>query len=75
MEQTANTMDNRREPGIDCLKGFLCLLMLLVHAVYAFGYEQTGSLVWKALSHGGNLIIFPGFLFCFGFAAARAYLL
>lgn len=56
------------------MKGILCLIMLLAHAVFAFGYEETGGALWKAVSHAVNLTAFPGFLLCFGFACERAYL-
>lgn len=74
MESNCNFAPYAREMRLDRLKGLLCLLMLLAHAVFSFGYEQTGSAVWKLISHAVNLTAFPGFLFCFGFVCQRAYL-
>ena len=75
MEQTnfANAA-GARDMRIDRMKGLLCLMMLLAHTVFYLGYEETGSTVWKLISHGVNLVAFPGFLFCFGFVCERAYL-
>jgi len=63
---------NNRNAEIDITKGMLTIGMIFAHMV-SFLYNQQSSIL-VAIKHGIiDLVSFPGFLFCFGFASWVAY--
>ena len=66
----------KRIRSIDLMKIILVLGMILDHIIQ-LTYTETNTKIYqilKVITKIINLVTFPGFLFCFGFAVAIAYL-
>jgi hypothetical protein len=65
------SMENR-SLEIDSTKGLLAIGMIFAHTIQVLGRgDSQGMFYFQLLT---NLVSFPGFLFCFGFAHWTAYL-
>lgn len=62
----------QRDHSLDLMKGLLVLLMTWGHVMQFFGDHQLFP-VMDRLEIGINLLVFPGFVFAFGWAVAIAY--
>jgi hypothetical protein len=62
----------QRSVHIDLTKGLLTVGMVFAHVIQLLATTQIKAL--KEFSLLTNLVLFSGFLFCFGFAAWAAYL-
>ncbi|MGL4420521.1 MAG: hypothetical protein ACRCZF_07645, partial [Gemmataceae bacterium] len=60
----------QRSTAIDGIKGVLVVGMILAHSIQLLG---NGWWPFHVVSETVNLVAFPVFLFCFGFAIERAY--
>lgn len=60
-----------RKREIDILKGLLTVSMILCHSIQFFGVEKDS--VQRTFMNLINLVAFPGFVFCFGYAGYIAY--